>query len=92
MVISGQNWVDVMVANANKGNGIRRIQQSLGIGREQTMAFGDFLNDPEMMDAAAYSFAMANAHPLLKERARYLSPGNAANGVVRTIKSVLQLD
>lgn len=92
VVISGQNWVDVMVANANKGNGIRRIQQSLGIGREQTMAFGDFLNDLEMMDAAAYSFAMANAHPLLKERARYLSPGNAANGVVRTIKSVLQLD
>ena len=51
-----------------------------------------FLNDMEMMDEATYSFAMANAHPLLKERARYLSPGNADNGVVRTIKAVLGLD
>ena len=41
------------------------------------------------MDAAAYSFAMVNAHPLLKERTRLLAPGNPDNGVVRTIKSVL---
>ena len=56
------------------------------------MVFGDFLNDLEMMDEATYSFAMANAHPLLKERANYLSPGNADNGVVRTIKAVLGID
>lgn len=92
VVVSGEHWLDVMVAQANKGSGIRRIQRRLGIGREQTMVFGDFLNDLEMMDEARYSFAMANAHPLLKERASYLSPGNTANGVVRTIKSVLGID
>ena len=43
------------------------------------------------MDEATYSFAMANAHPLLKERASFLSPGNADNGVVRTIKSVFAI-
>jgi len=43
------------------------------------MAFGDFLNDLEMMDAATYSFAMANAHPRLKERARWVAPTNNAN-------------
>ena len=91
VVVSGQHWLDVMVKNANKGSGIRHIQEKLGITRDQTMVFGDFLNDMEMMDEATYSFAMANAHPLLKERARYLSPGNADNGVVRTIKSVLGL-
>ena len=91
VVVSGQHWLDVMVKNANKGSGIRHIQQKLGITRDQTMVFGDFLNDMEMMDEATYSFAMANAHPQLKERARYLSPGNADNGVVRTIKSVLDL-
>lgn len=41
------------------------------------------------MDAAAYSFAMVDAIPLLKERTRFLAPGNADNGVVRTVKSVL---
>ena len=43
--------------------GIRHIQEVLGITRDQTMVFGDFLNDLEMMDEATYSFAMANAHP-----------------------------
>lgn len=89
VVVSGEHWLDVMAPLANKGTGIRHIQEKLNITRDQTMVFGDFLNDLEMMDEATYSFAMANAHPLLKARASYLSPGNADNGVVRTIKSVL---
>lgn len=89
VVVSAEHWLDIMALEANKGSGLRHIQETLRITREQTMAFGDFLNDLEMMDEATYSFAMANAHPLLKERARFLSPGNAHNGVVRTIKSVL---
>lgn len=91
VVVSGQHWLDVMVRHTNKGAGIRHVQDKLGITAAQTMVFGDFLNDLEMMDEASYSFAMANAHPLLKERARFLAPGNNDNGVVRTIKAVLGL-
>ena len=92
VVVSGVHWLDVMAPQANKGAALRHIQQALQITREQTMVFGDFLNDLEMMDEAAYSFAMANAHPRLKARARFLAPGNADNGVVRTIKAVLGID
>lgn len=91
VVVSGEHWLDVMDLHANKGSGIRHIQQALGITRDQTMVFGDFLNDLEMMDEATYSFAMANAHPELAARARFRAPENTANGVVRTIKSVLGL-
>ena len=91
VVVSGANWLDVMAPQANKGAALRHIQQALRITREQTMVFGDFLNDLEMMDEATYSFAMANAHPRLKERARFLAPGNGDNGVVRTIKAVLAI-
>ena len=91
VVVSGEHWLDVMDLHANKGSGIRHIQQALGITRDQTMVFGDFLNDLEMMDEATYSFAMANAHPELAARARFRAPGNTDNGVVRTIKSVLGL-
>lgn len=89
VVISGKHWLDVMAPHAHKGAGIRHIQKALAISREQTMVFGDFLNDLEMMGEADYSFAMANAHPLLKAHARFTSPGNNENGVVRTIKTVL---
>jgi Cof subfamily protein (haloacid dehalogenase superfamily) len=91
VVVSGAHWVDVLSLTANKGQAVRRVQEALGVTRDQTMVFGDFLNDLEMMDAATYSFAMANAHPLLKERARWVAPANNANGVVRTIRTVLGL-
>lgn len=91
IVVSGEHWVDVMNPTANKGEGIRTLQEALGITPAQTMVFGDFLNDLEMMDAAEYSFAMDNAHPVLRERARYIAPSNSENGVVRTISSVLGL-
>ena len=89
VVISGAHWVDVQNYGTNKGAGIRHIQQALGITPAQTMVFGDFLNDLELMDAAEYSFAMDNAHPLLQERARFIAPPNYENGVVRTISAVL---
>jgi len=89
VAISGPHWVDVMSPTANKGRALRQIQAKLGVTPDQTMAFGDFLNDLEMMDAATYSFAMANAHPALKERASWVAPTNNANGVVRTIRTVL---
>ena len=91
VVVSGPHWVDVTSPTANKGAAVRAVQRALGVTPDQTMAFGDFLNDLEMMDAATWSFAMANAHPLLKERARYQAPANSANGVVRTIRAVLGL-
>ena len=91
VVVSGAHWVDVMSPTANKGRAVRQVQEKLGVTPGQTMAFGDFLNDLEMMDAATYSFAMANAHPLLKERAGWVAPTNNANGVVRTIRTVLGL-
>jgi len=91
VVVSGAHWVDVMSLTANKGRAVRTVQEALGVTPDQTMVFGDFLNDLEMMDAATYSFAMANAHPLLKERASFVAPTNNANGVVRTIRTVLGL-
>ena len=63
LVVSGSNWLRVMATQANNGKALRLVQQVLGVSREQTMVFGDYLNDLEMMDAAAYSFAMGNAYP-----------------------------
>jgi hypothetical protein len=91
VVVSGPHWVDVTSPTASKGRALRAVQAALGVTRDQTMAFGDFLNDVEMMDAATHSFAMANAHPQLKARTRFVAPANNANGVVRTIRAVLGL-
>lgn len=92
VVVSGAHWVDVMNPTTNKGAALRAVQSALGCTPAQTMAFGDYLNDLELLDAADHSYAMANAHPAVKERARHVAPSNADNGVVRTISEVLHLD
>ncbi|MGW7418750.1 HAD hydrolase family protein, partial [Streptomyces sp. NPDC054813] len=91
VVVSGEHWVDVMNRTANKGTALRGLQRELGITPAQTMVFGDYLNDLEMLDAAEWSFAMANAHPDVISRARHLAPSNNDNGVLRTVARVLGL-
>jgi len=89
VVVSGAHWIDVMNLGVNKGAALQRLQAATGISRDQTAVFGDYLNDLEMMDAAALSFAMANAHPLVAERARYAAPSNLDHGVITTIDKLL---
>ncbi|MFE3634595.1 Cof-type HAD-IIB family hydrolase [Streptomyces cellostaticus] len=89
VVVSGEHWVDVMNRTANKGAALRGLQRELGITPAQTMVFGDYLNDLEMLDAAEWSFAMANAHPEVVRRARRLAPANNDNGVLRTVAEVI---
>ncbi|MEU5278181.1 Cof-type HAD-IIB family hydrolase [Streptomyces asoensis] len=91
VVVSGEHWVDVMNRTANKGAALRALQRELGITPAQTMVFGDYLNDLEMLDAADWSFAMANAHPEVVGRARHLAPSNNDNGVLRTVTRLLHL-
>ncbi|MFD9005543.1 Cof-type HAD-IIB family hydrolase [Streptomyces sp. NPDC059582] len=91
VVVSGAHWVDVMNRTADKGSAVRRLQRDLGITPAQTMVFGDYLNDLEMLDTAEWSFAMANAHPEVVRRARHLAPSNNDNGVLRTVARMLDL-
>ncbi|GAB3602934.1 Cof-type HAD-IIB family hydrolase [Microbacterium aureliae] len=89
VVVSSHRWIDVMNTGVNKGVALERLQQALGVTRAQTAAFGDYLNDLELLDAADLSFAMANAHPDLAARARHRAPSNLEHGVVTTIERLL---
>ncbi|MEV1024201.1 Cof-type HAD-IIB family hydrolase [Streptomyces sp. NPDC050264] len=91
VVVSSEHWVDVMSPDADKGVAVRRLQRELGITAAQTMVFGDYLNDLQMLDAADWSYAMADAHPEVHRRARHQAPSHTENGVVRTIRRVLEL-
>lgn len=85
-VVSGQHWIDVMDSSVNKGVALRRLQQALGVTREQTVVFGDYLNDREMIAEGQYSFAMENAHPTIMKEANYYAPANTEAGVVQVLR------
>jgi len=91
VAVSGAHWVDVMPQGVDKGLAVRELQDSMGIDATQTMAFGDYLNDYEMLQSADWSFAMGNAHPDILEVAQYVAPPNTENGVITTVRAVLGL-
>lgn len=89
--LSGVNWVDVMRKGVNKGTAIRRIQSMLNITPDETMAFGDYMNDLEMMKECRYSCAVANAHPDLKAHCNYqLALSNDEYGVIKVLNKLLE--
>ena len=86
VTLSGEHWVDVMEKGVTKGTALEALETLFGVSPEETMAFGDYLNDLEMMKSCSYSYAMANAHPALKAAARFEAPSNDENGVLRVIR------
>lgn len=86
VAVSGEIWVDIVDKNINKGIALASLQKKLGIKKSETMVFGDYLNDYELIGQGDYSFAMENAHPELKKIAKYNGGDNNRAGVVESIK------
>ncbi len=86
---AGDMWLDCMAKDINKGHAVKEIQDSLDIKPEETMAFGDQLNDIEMLQQAYYSFAVANARDEVKKAARFQADSNVNNGVLKILQNLL---
>lgn len=71
VVTSGYAWLDMMPMSADKGNGIRVLQKHFLVSEDSCAAFGDNLNDLEMLREVTYSFAVGNAKEKVKETAKY---------------------
>ena len=91
VVLSGTDWIDMMNYGVSKGSAIQRLCDIFGISLDECMAFGDYLNDLEMLQTAVHSFAMANAHPDLLKVCKHRAPSNDEDGVVRTIRNYLRI-
>lgn len=92
VALSGADWVDLMRTGMNKGQAIGYLCEALGILPEECMAFGDYLNDLELLQSVGEAYAMANAHDVLKQAADHICPSNDEDGVCRTIRSIFGID
>ncbi len=89
VVVSAKIWLDVMHPEASKGAAMKYLQDNLGFTYEQTMSFGDYFNDVEMLQQSYYSYAVENAHEGVKKYARFSAPSNEHNGVQQVLKELL---
>lgn len=87
--MAGEEWVDFMAKGVDKGNALKRLQEELGIAKEETMAFGDNNNDLGMMLAAGESYAVENAVEEIKSAAKHSCPSYEKKGVCEILKTLL---
>lgn len=85
VVVSGQSWLDISHPEANKGRALELIQRRLGVTTEQTMAFGDQMNDVEMMTKAKFSYAVENAVEGVKAVSNFRAESNVDGGVIKVL-------
>ena len=85
-VVSGTEWIDVGKRGVNKGAALRAVQKQFDISPQESMAFGDYMNDWELLQACEESYAMANACPEILAAARHRTASNDEDGVMRVLQ------
>jgi Cof subfamily protein (haloacid dehalogenase superfamily) len=70
LIHSEWNYLEIMQRGINKGQTLKRIEQSYGISCEQIISFGDNLNDLDLIRICGMGVAMGNAHEDLKKIAK----------------------
>lgn len=89
---SNVHWLDIAPAHTNKGAALKKLQNMLGISPEETLCFGDYNNDIEMLEASHYNFAVAEAQEKVKQIAKYHCKSNKDEGVIEVIQTLLDHD
>lgn len=85
-VCGGYNNLEFTRADANKGVGLRKLAEILGVNPDATMAIGDTENDLAIIEAAGIGVAMGNATDAIKARADYVTTTNTKDGVAAAIE------
>ena len=83
---------DVIRDNVNKGIAVQQILQLLDIPKESSIAFGDGMNDKEMLSVVGEGFAMGNGHPDLFQYAKHKTTKVTNSGIYNGLKSIGILD
>lgn len=79
---------DVLPAGGSKAEGIRLMIEKLGIDKEDVYAFGDGLNDIEMLSFVGTGVAMGNAHEEVKRVADFVTKPVDEEGIWHGLKQL----
>lgn len=86
VLFSAPTFLEIMPQGVDKGEGIRRLGELYGIGTDEIMALGDSQNDLDMLKAAGFPVAMANAAEEVKAAAAYVTASNDDDGVAAAVE------
>ena len=88
-IVRWHRWaVDVQLHGINKWTGCQWVMEQTGFTPEQAIAFGDGLNDMQMLQGVGLGVAMDNGHPELKAIADRIAPAIHLDGIARTLQEL----
>lgn len=90
IMTSGNEWMDIQDCKINKGFGINFLKKILNINDDECMAFGDQMNDYELLKNVKYACAMDNAVEDIKNIAYEVVQSNDEQGVLKKIENILK--
>ena len=81
LLFAGKRGADVVEKEASKAKGLQRLCDYYGYSMKDVIAFGDSMNDYEMICQAGLGIAMGNAIEELKEVADYITTSVSDDGI-----------
>ncbi|MEW9676235.1 HAD family hydrolase [Lentibacillus sp. L22] len=83
-----EHCYDIIRKTVNKGEAVKRVLKRLDIPKESAIAFGDGMNDKEMLQTVGEGFAMGNASPALSQYANRRTTTVENSGIFNGLKQL----
>lgn len=87
---SGSSYIDVMQPGISKASGVAQVMEHHGIDASEVMAFGDAMNDYEIIRFVGTGCAMSNGRPALRAVADRVIGSNVEHAVQSEMRRVLE--
>lgn len=91
-VILNKDAVMILPSGVDKASGLSAALSELEISPHNTLAIGDAENDYAFLNLCGCTVAVANALPILKERADFVTLGARGDGVIEIIDRLIASD
>lgn len=91
-VIFNRDAVMVVPSGINKATGLMAALKEMSLSPRNVVAIGDAENDHALLNQCEYTVAVANAVPMLKEIADWVTQGEAGYGVAEVIHELVTHD
>lgn len=89
MACSGTQWIDICPRDAGKGAAFAFLRDYLGIRKEDTLYFGDNMNDLPAFAEAGTAATVANARPEVQEQADLIAGSYSELGVLKELQRII---
>jgi Cof subfamily protein (haloacid dehalogenase superfamily) len=92
MAFSSSTFLEIMRKGVSKAKALKETLESQNIQLSEVIAFGDGMNDLEMIQQTALGYAMSNGSEGLKKATPFIAPPNSENGVSQVLKELFLND